>query len=154
MNKHEMLRLQGIDPTQFVAAVPECTLGQQIGNAMSVNVIERILVQVLQVAGFTRPSSLEHSCSTHDRWENGKGFESIRAPQRKVPNPNHGVVEVKQVGKHRVTGKIMSLAESRQLVVDSGASYHLVPTDQAPNTEVPAAPETEADASSQKSEEF
>ena len=53
MNKSEMLRLQAIDHTEFVVAVPECTLGQQIRNAMSVNVIERILVQALEAAGIT-----------------------------------------------------------------------------------------------------
>ena len=47
MNINEMLRLQGFNPAQVAVAVSESTLGQQIGNAMSVNVIERILTKIL-----------------------------------------------------------------------------------------------------------
>ena len=39
MTKEEMFRLQGMDPTKFVVAIPENALGQQIGNAMSINVV-------------------------------------------------------------------------------------------------------------------
>ena len=42
MNKAEMLRLQGINPKTFKVDVSLSSLGQQIGNAMSINVIERI----------------------------------------------------------------------------------------------------------------
>ena len=50
MNKAEMLRLQGMDPSKFVIDVSSSKLGQQIGNAMSVNVIERILIAALKAA--------------------------------------------------------------------------------------------------------
>ena len=68
MNINEMLRLQGFNPAQVAVAVSECTLGQQIGNAMSVNVIERVLNHALQAAGLTRKSCLKKkSCPTRDR---------------------------------------------------------------------------------------
>ena len=54
MNKAEMLRLQGMDPSTFVTDVSSSKLGQQIGNAMSVNVIERILIAALKAANIVR----------------------------------------------------------------------------------------------------
>ena len=54
MSKAEMLRLQGINPTTFTVDVSQPILGQQIGNAMSVNVIERILVAALKAANIVR----------------------------------------------------------------------------------------------------
>ena len=46
MNINEMVRLQGIDPEEFIKAASPSEMGKQIGNAMSVNIIERILHQV------------------------------------------------------------------------------------------------------------
>uniref|UniRef100_A0A7S1MC65 DNA (cytosine-5-)-methyltransferase n=1 Tax=Alexandrium catenella TaxID=2925 RepID=A0A7S1MC65_ALECA len=66
MNKAEMLRLQGMDPASFKVAVSEAQLGKQIGNAMSVNVLERLFVRVLPAAGLVRHGALR------DRWEAGK----------------------------------------------------------------------------------
>ena len=54
MNKAEMLRLQGMDPSKFVIDVSSSKLGQQIGNAMSVNVVERILIAALKAANIVR----------------------------------------------------------------------------------------------------
>ena len=51
MNINEMLKLQRFNPSQIAVAVSECTLGQQVGNAMSVNVIERILNRILIPCG-------------------------------------------------------------------------------------------------------
>uniref|UniRef100_A0A7S1MA44 DNA (cytosine-5-)-methyltransferase n=1 Tax=Alexandrium catenella TaxID=2925 RepID=A0A7S1MA44_ALECA len=66
MNKTEMMRLQGMDPASFKVAVSEAQLGKQIGNAMSVNVLERLFVRVLPAAGLVRHGALR------DRWEAGK----------------------------------------------------------------------------------
>ena len=44
MNINEMMRLQGIGPTKVVVAGTVAQLGQQIGNAMNVNVVARILI--------------------------------------------------------------------------------------------------------------
>ena len=54
-----MFRLQGMDPTAFKVAVPETQLGQQIGNAMSVNVIERVMFQALKVAKLVGPKTMQ-----------------------------------------------------------------------------------------------
>lgn len=65
MSKPEMMRLQAMmTPTEgFKVVVPDVQLGRQIGNAMSVNVLERIFVRLLPAAGFAAPGSLR------DKWE-------------------------------------------------------------------------------------
>ena len=50
-NKQEMFRLQGMDPTIFKISVSQTSLGQQIGNAMSVNVVERVIQSTLKAVG-------------------------------------------------------------------------------------------------------
>ena len=62
----EMMRLQGMDPSEFTVAVTNAKLGAQLGNAMSVNVVERILVRALPAAGLVTHGLLV------DRWETGK----------------------------------------------------------------------------------
>ncbi len=49
MTLQEMMKLQGMRPDSFFKVVSDMELGQQIGNAMSVNVVERILFQVFKV---------------------------------------------------------------------------------------------------------
>jgi len=66
MTKTEMMRLQGIDPNTFRVAVSECQLGRQIGNAMSVNVLERLFVRLLPACGLVRRGALV------DRWQKGR----------------------------------------------------------------------------------
>ena len=61
MNIKEMMRLQGIDPENFKQVVSDSVMGQQVGNAMSFNVIELILVNALEAAGLTRQSCPETS---------------------------------------------------------------------------------------------
>lgn len=51
MNRDEMLRLQGFQPRQFRTVVSPSEVGKQCGNAMSVNVLERVLVNLLPAAG-------------------------------------------------------------------------------------------------------
>ena len=58
-NIKEMLRLQGINPETFKSVVPDSVLGQQIGNAMHVNVVERILSRALLAAGLVSKSCLK-----------------------------------------------------------------------------------------------
>ena len=48
MTLEEMFRLQGINPGVFTKAVPDTDVGQQIGNALSANVVERLLLQVFK----------------------------------------------------------------------------------------------------------
>ena len=61
--KEEVMRLQGMDPTKFVVAVTDPQLRIQLGNTMSVNVIERLLRRVLPAAGLAKRVTLS------DRWE-------------------------------------------------------------------------------------
>merc|ERR1740121_2080166 len=65
LTKAEMMRLQGIaTPAEgFVQRVSDPQLGKQIGNAMSVNVLERIFVRLLPAAGLWPARQLQ------DRWE-------------------------------------------------------------------------------------
>jgi len=56
--KNEMFRLQGMDPMEFKVVVPDTVMGQQIGNAMCVNVIERVLIKVLEAAGLAESGEL------------------------------------------------------------------------------------------------
>jgi len=71
MSKPEMMRLQGMNPTKFVVAVSKNELGRQIGNTMSVNVLERILVSALPAARLVPAGRLV------DRWANGKAVATL-----------------------------------------------------------------------------
>ena len=46
--------LQGMKPTEFTLAVSDAQLARQIGNAMSVNGVERLLMRVLPAAGLVK----------------------------------------------------------------------------------------------------
>merc|ERR1719329_1989484 len=59
-----MMRLQGMKPENFKVAVTETQWGCQVGNSMSVNVLERILVRLLPAAGLVPTSQ-----KLVDRWE-------------------------------------------------------------------------------------
>ena len=121
MTISEMFRLQGMDPSKFTASIPESTLGQQIGNAMSVNVVERIIVQVLKATNLMPGATLS------DRWKEGKAFEDLSASKGKPPKRITAYLDSKPDSirvlkrKHAMHGRA-----TRQLIVDSGASYHLV----------------------------
>merc|ERR1719356_2074307 len=62
MLKTEMFRLQGMDMTKFNQVVSDGELGKQIGNAMSVNILERLFVRLLPAAGLVKGKLT-------DRWE-------------------------------------------------------------------------------------
>mmetsp|Transcript_58013 Transcript_58013/g.175372 ORF Transcript_58013/g.175372 Transcript_58013/m.175372 type:complete len:372 (-) Transcript_58013:35-1150(-) len=66
MTKAEMMRLQGMRPESFQVAVSDAQLGKQIGNAMSVNVLERLFAQLLPAAGLVARGAVS------DRWGAGK----------------------------------------------------------------------------------
>lgn len=88
LRKEEMMRLQGMDPTQFTVAVSENQLGRQLGNTMSVNVLERLFAKLLPAARLAKRSEVK------DRWASGqalkklantrgRGFKAMSAKQRK-----------------------------------------------------------------------
>ena len=58
-------------PTNFTVAVSDAQLAQQIGNAMRVNVLERLLARILPAAG------LVNNGMCFDRWEIGAGVEQL-----------------------------------------------------------------------------
>jgi len=70
----EMFRLQGIDPSSMRVDVSNVSIGQQIGNAMSVNVVERILRQAILAANLTHYTN----DTLPDRWKSGDALASIQ----------------------------------------------------------------------------
>ena len=74
MRKEEMMRFQGVVPIEVKRVVPWPELGNQIGNSLSPNVIERILWALLPAAGLgNNPFD--------DRWKNGKAMQELRKPR-------------------------------------------------------------------------
>jgi len=74
LRKTEMMRLQGMDPTIFKVVVSETQLGKQLGNTMSVNVLERLFCRLLPAVGLTASRS-----QLPDRWENGEAVRVLMA---------------------------------------------------------------------------
>ena len=71
MTPCEMLRLQGVDPTTFRQNVSDRSLGQQVGNAMSVNVVERLLYEVFRQTNLV-------PMNQKDRWVTGAAQAALR----------------------------------------------------------------------------
>ena len=69
-NLREMFRLQGMDPRRVKMVVSPNQMGAQLGNTMSVNVLERILCRLLPAAGLTEGGLA-------DRWESGAAVEEL-----------------------------------------------------------------------------
>ena len=67
----EMIRLQGMNPKLVQICVKEGMFGKQIGNAMSVNVVERIMGRLFAAAGIARMTPLR------DRWESGEAIRRL-----------------------------------------------------------------------------
>ena len=72
-----MLRLQGIDHTDIVQAVNEMRLRSHVGNAISVNIMERIVSRLLPAAGLTT--------GIEDPWQNGKAIAKLREARGSGP---------------------------------------------------------------------
>jgi DNA (cytosine-5)-methyltransferase 1 len=76
--KTEMARLQGMDPTRFVVAVRPTMLGEQLGNTMSVNILERLFCRILPAAGLAKRGK-----PLPDRWESGRALKKIQTTRGK-----------------------------------------------------------------------
>merc|ERR1711865_45710 len=76
MLKTEMMRLQGMDPTNFTVAVSENRLGHQLGNTMSVCVLERLFTRLLPTAKLVRGT-------IKDRWASGQALKKLMATRGK-----------------------------------------------------------------------
>ena len=126
MTKQEMFRLQGMDPTAFSVAISDNSLGHQIGNAMSVNVIERVLLRALQAA-----TKLKSGVTLgHDRWEHGTALEELTKskgkPFRSQPSSGSNHYKPSRTFHRLMASSSMSTLRRRELMIDSGASYHIV----------------------------
>ena len=83
MNLDEMLRIQGIIPQTIKHVVSDQRLGAMIGNAMSQNVVERLLIQTLPAAKLWP--------ELKDRWWNLTSTERVEdsikphSPELKIP---------------------------------------------------------------------
>lgn len=102
MTKPEMLRLQGIDAGKFKQVVSDSALGKQIGNAMSVCAVERILVRLLPAAGLVKRK-------LSDRWESAatRGLCAVRPPALKA------VTDALQVATR--SAKVKSQVDAREV---------------------------------------
>lgn len=77
------MKLQGMQPFHFTVDVPAAELGRQIGNSMSINVLQRLFARLLPAAGLLDAGS---HC-TEDRWQTGEAFaELVRARPRPFRN--------------------------------------------------------------------
>jgi len=77
LRKQEMMRLQGMNPTTFKVAISETQLGKQLGNTMSVNVLERLFVRLLPAAGLARGE-------LKDRWATGQAVKKLADTRDKL----------------------------------------------------------------------
>ena len=65
-----------MDPSKFIFDVTKRDLGQQIGTAMSVNVIERVLLRALQALHMIADT-------VTDRWKSGEALQEIKLTKGK-----------------------------------------------------------------------
>ena len=71
LNLPEKCRLQGMSPRRLKLVVSEAEFAKQLGNAMSVNVLERILAAALPAAGLT--------AALDDRWASADAVAALEA---------------------------------------------------------------------------
>ena len=76
LNAHERCRLQGMNPNDFKQVVPDAQWRKQLGNAMSVNVLERLLARLLPAVGLTG--------ALPDRWASGTAVAELEATRTSV----------------------------------------------------------------------
>ena len=68
-----MMRLQGIVPNSLHVNVAPLAFRKCLGNAMSLNVLQRLLVSLLPSAGLVEPGQL------HDPWLTGAAQSELSA---------------------------------------------------------------------------
>jgi len=104
MLKTEMMRLQGMDPTKFTVAVSENRLGHQLGNTMSVCVLERLFTRLLPAAKLVRST-------IKDRWASGQALKKLMDTRGK--GFKGMTVKAKKARGKGVPGAIATSAGSR-----------------------------------------
>jgi len=116
--KTEMMRLQGMDPTKFTVAVCDNALGKQLGNTMSVNVLERLFARLLPAAKLVPKGAIK------DRWASGqavrklastrgRGFKAMSAKLKKSLATVEGSMFFKRSAKRSATKAVVG-ANKRQ----------------------------------------
>ena len=121
MSIREMMRLQGIGEDQIKNDNSEAEFGKQIGNSMSLNVVERILFAIFSTIGMLP----ENTC---DRWRILTPDELFGRIQPRVwktlgdSSPaNAGASEdLVDSSSSRIPGI------PNRFIVDSGASVHII----------------------------
>ena len=78
LDLRERCRLQGMNPDKLKMVVSEPQVHKQLGNAMSVCVVERLLVRLLPAVGLT--GALPH------RWANGAAVAELEATRAQSPD--------------------------------------------------------------------
>ena len=71
LNIRERCRLQGMNPDKLNQVVTDAQWCKQLGNAFSVNVVERLLARLLPAVGLTG--------ALPDRWASGAAVAELEA---------------------------------------------------------------------------
>ena len=76
LNARERCRLQGMNPDHFKQVVSDAQWRKQLGNAMSVNVLERLLARLLPAVGLTG--------ALPDRWASGTALAELETTRARA----------------------------------------------------------------------
>jgi DNA (cytosine-5)-methyltransferase 1 len=114
----EMMRLQGINPRTFKQVVSDAVLGQQLGNSMSVNVIEQLMIKALTAANLLKESSMKTSQLDLNRWKSGRALQRLQSDYTCL-YLEHDIALGSSHQRYHLT------PEDRKLMIDSGASRHM-----------------------------
>jgi len=82
-------------------AVSDAQLGKQLGNTMSVNVLERLLVRLLPAAGLAAAAGLR------DRWADGSAVRALARTR------NHGFARTARLLRRRLMARTSRGSRSR-----------------------------------------
>ena len=116
MRINEMMRLQGINPRTFKQVVSDAVLGQQLGNSMSVNVIEQLMIQALKAANLLRDSGMKQTRLDLNRWKSGRALQKLQGEEKCL------ILELQEPRHERYS----LTPGDRRLMIYSGASQHMV----------------------------
>jgi len=121
------------EPIPFSKVISYSQLGMQIGKAMSVNVIERVILRALNAA------NLGDCSSAIDRWANGTAIKELQSTCGRKDEPGMELYsrfrKADPQPAKRVTGDLPTVyatlmpfrqRNKRYFILDSGASFHLV----------------------------
>ena len=96
-----------MQPESIRGKFSDLDLGHMVGNAMSLNVIQRLLFQVFRHLGWI-PPDLE------DEWATGAALQKLLKQPESTPD--------RIIGECVIRGAANRI---RRLLVDSGASFHI-----------------------------